>query len=198
MMKEEFERLTGFFPTAEMYKVIEKRYMNFDGDKADFCKAFKRNQNGLAEKIQFEADKLKYREERQKEEAAEKAEAEIERLKAEIERMKERLDEEQEWKPSECSHMDQERYEKLKRAGRQMTEQEATEYIAEEFGFYPNRIKVLTEIPKYQVNRHSHIRKNGTVERFPVYDATDWNYIRFDCNGWQYEVVNGQLYQYCD
>ena len=40
MMIHEFEKLTGFHPTADLYKAIEHAYMEFDGDKVEFCKAY--------------------------------------------------------------------------------------------------------------------------------------------------------------
>lgn len=39
MMREEFEQRTGFLPSQPLYSIIEKYYMNFDGDKDAFCKA---------------------------------------------------------------------------------------------------------------------------------------------------------------
>ena len=61
---------------------------------------------------------------------------------------------------------------------------------------------VKREIPLYEVSATRRIRRCGTVSRPPVYDATDYNYIRFDVQAgggtWQYEVVNGQLYEYAD
>lgn len=56
MMREEFEQRTGFLPTLSLYSIIEKYYMNFDGDKEAFCKAYKKNTDGLATMIQHEAD----------------------------------------------------------------------------------------------------------------------------------------------
>ena len=41
---KEFEKRTGYFPTTEEYKTIEKIYMNFDGDKDEFCEAYKKNE----------------------------------------------------------------------------------------------------------------------------------------------------------
>ena len=56
MMKKEFEALTGIFPSDELYKAIEAAYYDFTGDKTAFCKAYKANKNGIAERIQREAD----------------------------------------------------------------------------------------------------------------------------------------------
>lgn len=198
MMIKEFENLTGIFPTAEMYKVIEKRYMEFDGDKEAFCKAFKKNAGGLAESIQQEANRTNFYTEREHQAEITKRDIEIEQLKKELERAQQTIDREQEWQPHECSNMSQDRYEQLAKTGKRMTATAAAEYIEEEFGFRADRLKVFEEIPTYQINRHRQFRRNGTVKRSPIYDATDWNYIRFDCGAWQYEVVNGQIYQYYD
>ena len=51
MMMQEFETLTGFYPTADLYEEIEKAYYDFDGDKQAFCKAYKANKNGMADAI---------------------------------------------------------------------------------------------------------------------------------------------------
>lgn len=56
MMREEFEQRTGFYPSSALYAIIEKHYTEFVGDKDAFCKAYKKNADGLAEKIQREAD----------------------------------------------------------------------------------------------------------------------------------------------
>lgn len=56
MMITEFEKLTGIFPTSDLYKAIEAVYYEYDGNKADFCKAYKENTDGIAEKIQRAAD----------------------------------------------------------------------------------------------------------------------------------------------
>lgn len=36
-----------------------------------------------------------------------------------------------------------------------------------------------------------------TYDREPLYESTDWNYVRFDVCGMTYEYVNGQLVMYC-
>lgn len=53
MMIEEFEQRTGYFPSSAEYKAIEAAYMEFDGDKDEFCKAYKKNANGIAERIRW-------------------------------------------------------------------------------------------------------------------------------------------------
>jgi len=56
MMIEEFEKRTGFYPTLVQYAAIERAYMEFDGDKDAFCKAYKKNVDGIAERIQREVN----------------------------------------------------------------------------------------------------------------------------------------------
>lgn len=56
MMREEFEKRTGFYPSQSLYEIIEKHYTEFDGDKDAFCKAYKKDADGLATKIQHEID----------------------------------------------------------------------------------------------------------------------------------------------
>lgn len=77
----------------------------------------------------------------------------------------------------------------------ELTEDKAKIYINSEYGFEASRIKIITEVETYY--------KDGNVAkvyqkyiRTPQYCATDYNYIRFDVNGWQYEAINGQLHQY--
>lgn len=57
-MLEEFEELTGFYPSADMYDAIELKYADFPGDKYAFCEAYKANKDGLAEKIQQKASEM--------------------------------------------------------------------------------------------------------------------------------------------
>lgn len=59
MMIEEFEQRTGYFPSSAEYKAIEAAYMEFDGDKDEFCKAYKKNANGIAERIAEAASSMK-------------------------------------------------------------------------------------------------------------------------------------------
>ena len=85
MMLEEFEKRTGFFPTLEEYEVIEQAYMNFTGDKDAFCKAYKKNEGGLAEKIQHEANMRRIKAQRETEKTLEEYEAKIAKLEKSLE-----------------------------------------------------------------------------------------------------------------
>ena len=53
-----------------------------------------------------------------------------------------------------------------------ITEEAARVKVCEEFGFEASRVKII-----------------GT----PYYDATDWNFIRFDCAGWHWLMNNGGI-----
>lgn len=89
MMIEEFEQRTGHFPSSAEYKAIEAAYMEFDGDKDEFCKAYKKNANGIAERIQREVDAAAFKENRQHAADLTRRDIEIERLKKQLERIAE-------------------------------------------------------------------------------------------------------------
>lgn len=197
MMMSEFIERTGFQPTASEYVKIEEAYYDFDGDKDAFCKAFANNGGELkiykarAEEIARLNSQLLEIEKEHKKEIADR-DRRIEQLTAE-------LDRELEWKPAANTgtNMEQRRYEDLASAGRQMTDDEAKAFIADECGFAPEKIRILHEASAYEVNKHSRLRKSATFDRKPVYEATDWNYVRFDCACFMYELVNGKLRFYC-
>lgn len=192
MMIEEFQELTGFYPSEEMYKMIEAVYMSDGRDKREFCKAYKENENGLAEKIAREVNRKAW----EKSEAVNKYKEAMGRA---IEGLKERLEIEEEWTKRPCdSNMKAEKYSDLLRSGatEKMTDAEAADYIFREFGFAPATIKIVRELDIYEVNRHRKLRKAGTEERIPLWCSTDWNYVRFNVRAFSYEVVNGELYKY--
>ena len=63
MLQQEFEDLTGTYPDRILYDVIEREYERQDenghdvwDDKAQFCHAYKFNEDGLAERIQAAAN----------------------------------------------------------------------------------------------------------------------------------------------
>ena len=107
---KEFEKRTGYFPTTEEYKTIEKFYMNFDGDKDEFCEAYKKNEGFIAEKIQHEANLERLKSDSETSEKIKAAQEEIEKLKKDLER-------EQEWKPyNDAENVSQCDYDKLAKA----------------------------------------------------------------------------------
>lgn len=56
----------------------------------------------------------------------------------------------------------------------EITEEAARIEVCEEFGFEASRVKII-----------------GT----PYYDATDWNFIRFNCSGRAWLMKNGEIYR---
>lgn len=96
MMLSEFEQLTGFYPTADHYAAIEEAYMDFNGDKVEFCKAYKKNADGMAEAI---ARKTSIKQIVAADKAAKETAQRISDLEAEVERLRKALEREQEWKP---------------------------------------------------------------------------------------------------
>ena len=196
MMMSEFIERTGFQPTADEYRKIEEAYYDFDGNKDAFCKAFV--VEGGEKKI-YQARAARIAELESEAVEMEKAhKATIADLQRQIGKLQEALDRELEWKPCDAgTAMDQARYEKLAFAGKTMSEQEAVELIALECGFTPEKIRIVSQVSTYEVNKHHQMRKSNTYTRQPLYCATDWNYVRFDCAGFMYELVNGELHFYC-
>ena len=199
MMMEEFEQRTGFFPSQSLYAVIERYYVKFPGGKDAFCQAYKENADGLAYKIQREADKEAIKVEIEHCEELSCRNEQILKLIKELER-------EQEWElyenPDNVSQADYEKTAQVTETGnacRHMTDAEAIKWICDEFGFDPSRITIIREVDEYEISRRRQVRRTGRkIDRSPVYCATDCNYIRFNTSHWCYEVWNGQLRPYYD
>lgn len=194
MMREEFEQRTGYFPTMEEYKIIERHYLAFSGDKDIFCKAYKRNEEWIAQNIQQEADIEAIKEKVWVEHLIEGYEAKIAKLNAALEK-------EQEWKPYEDKdHVSEEDYQALAHCSdtKFLNDEEAKQLLYDWYGFAKEKIIILHSVPRYEKNRHSCLRKIGERERLPLYNATDWNYIRFNCGCMSYELYNDSLRLYVD
>lgn len=196
MMINEFIEMTGFEPTMEEYSEIEEAYYSFDGDKRAFCKHFVDNhsEQTIYQKRVEKINKLRSQV-MEVEKALMKTIADRD---AEIAMLKAKLEHEQEWKPFEDDHnVKQASYEHLAGCGRKMTDEEAIDWVVEETGFSRERIKILHEVPELEINRHRQVRRTGKmIDRSPVYDATDWNYVRFDVQAnvtRSYELYNDEL-----
>ncbi len=74
-----------------------------------------------------------------------------------------------------------------------MTDDEARLFIGEELGFNPLKVKIIHEVEDFYVENGRYLKKWHTYRRDPQYNATDWNYFRFDVCGWRYEYENGTL-----
>lgn len=96
------------------------------------------------------------------------------------------------------TNMSEDDYQKLRGDGEwEISEAEAKILINKEFGFEVSRIVIIHEVANYIKNGH-YVRKHQSFKRKPQYCATDYNYVRFNVRGWQYEMVNGDLNIYCD
>lgn len=189
MMIEEFEKMTGIYPSVDLFKVIENAYYDFDGDKSEFCKAYASNENGLASAIQCEANRVHY-------EVASHILREQKEKDAEISRLKKQLEREQEWKPYEdTDNVQQADYLRLRgdSCTKILTDDEAKDLLYDWYGFAKEKVTIHREIPAFEINRHHQLRRAGTIERLPLYSATDWNYIRFDCGRMSYEMYNDEI-----
>lgn len=204
MMREEFEKLTGFYPSSALYRAIEAEYMESDMNKTAFCKAYLKNADGLAQKIQDAANMDAWKREREMDELLDQQKKVSDGWKQRVDQLKKQLDEELEWrfhgthsKLKACEYA-----EMMKYGAKPVTDDEATDYIFEEFGFMPDRIKIVHSISVYDINRHKQLRKRDDEERKPIYGASDFNYIRFNIEGrggtWMYEIINGELHQFFD
>lgn len=80
---------------------------------------------------------------------------------------------------------------------KQLTDEQAIELLHREAGFDPEMIHICHSAPKYLLSDLGGVGRvkitEGRYRRTPLYNASDWNYIRFCCAGFQYELRNGEL-----
>lgn len=182
MQREEFEKLTGFYPTLNMYKVIEQEYMDSELDKAEFCRRYSLNVDGIAQKIQRITDDHEIRQQ------------------DEMDRIQIQLDAELEWKP--CSDvgtsLSQDDYQKMTNFKKFefIDDEFAVKLISTVFGFMIEKIKIRKEMHEYEINKYKQTRVTRTFHRFPFWNNIESNYIRFDCAGKPWEIINSKLIPY--
>ncbi len=106
------------------------------------------------------------------------------------------------WKAYECEHnVKQKYYTKLAECGRVLTDEEAIDIIAQEFGFDREKIEIVHEVAQEMVDEKGYCRCVGVYERNPVFEAWDWNYIRFNVKAnatRAYEMWNDGLRTFYD
>lgn len=205
MMLSEFVERTGFEPMAAEYAKIEEAYCGFDGDKDAFCAAFV---HGDGEKKIYQARAAEIDRLNSKILELDKM---IQQSSAEYERrlafLQSELDRELEWKPYEFTqNVSQAEYAELVKgiaggSARYMTDDEALDWVCQEFGFDRSQVTILHEIDEQEINRHNLCRASGRkIDRRPVYCATDYHYIRFNAGrgAWQWEAWNGQMRPFWD
>lgn len=122
-------------------------------------------------------------------------------LMKKLERLENQLDRELEWKPyTDKDNVCQKDYEHL--VGdpftRFLNDEEAKDLLYDWFGFAKEKIRIIRSVSTYEINRHNRLRKTGEIERLPAYNATDWNYIRFNCGSVGYELYNDQIRLFVD
>ena len=187
------------------YAKIEEAYYNFNGDKDAFCAAFVA---GDGEKKIYQARAAEIERLNGKildlDKTFQQSSAEYERRLAFFQA---ELDRELEWKPYEFTqNIPQAEYAELTKcvdsgSARYMTDDEALDWVCQEFGFDRSQVTILHEINEQEINRHNLCRASGRkIDRRPVYCATDYYYIRFNagCGAWQWEAWNGQLHPFYD
>lgn len=200
MMLSEFQTLAGVYPSWSLWQEINRAYNESKLDKRDWCDAYVENRDGIAARIARLTDEHDDIHDRSWCEQVEAANAEIKRCKAQIRQMQEQLEAEQEWKPAKNlgTNMSEREYQLLADDTAPMSEQAAIRRITVECGFDPALIRIVPTVRTYDVSRHGKCRVGGEFTRRPVWSATDWNYIRFDVCGNQWEIVNGELMPYYD
>lgn len=117
-------------------------------------------------------------------------------LQKQITYLSEKIEQELEWKPYENKEsVGQTDYEHLAkdRTTRFLSDEEAKDILYNWLGFAKERVEIIKNVNTYEINRHNQLRPVGMVDRRPVYNATDWNYIRFKCGGVDYEFYNDQI-----
>lgn len=131
------------------------------------------------------------------EQIVEKQANEIINLKAKLYDLMTSAEPETNTEKSDCgTHMNQEDYERLEKLNdtEHYSDETAKSFIHDECGFDPKFIRIINEVSTYLVDTKTRrIIKDQSYIREPVYNSTDWNYVRFDCAGWQYEFINGNL-----
>lgn len=198
MLIQEFTDMTGFGPTVEEFREIESEYYRFNGDKQAFCKAFVERggeKQVYARRAEYIKELYSRLMDQEKEYTARLAE-----LTAKNIHLQEELDRELDWQltNSAGTKMDQEEYDDLLRHGEVLNCAQAVNIVCKEYGFAWGRVEIKKEVSTYQKNKRGELREKERMERDPVYSSTDWNYIRFDCAGLQYEMINGELVKYED
>lgn len=129
-----------------------------------------------------------------------KAEAERDALAKELERA-------EGWREYEDPHnAKQSFYAELERdislgCAHEMSDSEARELIAKEFGFALERIVIVHEVARLEISCQRRTRVNGSYNRKAIFAAWDYNYIRFNIIGHgtprAYEMINGEFHAFC-
>ena len=77
---------------------------------------------------------------------------------------------------------------------KEMSPADVIKYAADHFGFDAKKVKPLDSLPLHVfVDGACTMQTDGTTNRKPLYNATDWNYMLFEVCGRKWEVIDGDL-----
>lgn len=209
MTRDFFEKMTGFKPTDEEWVAIWEQYAKGALSPDEYCEKFV-EEGGVAaltmergryiEELNGQlVDQRRHYEGLLTAQTAEAAEA-MANLSGKVAALQEALDRELDWKLAEGvgTRMEQEEYEDLARHGAVMSDERAKQRVCREFGFDFDRVEIKRCAEVFERNKYGELRVREINVRPPVYEAEGKDYVRFDCAGYQYEMVNGELMRYED
>lgn len=200
MMKNEFEKLAGRRVSGFEYSFIEKMYYEYKGRKEEFVNALLSDEDGIQGRLAMMIDERVSEIASEAREPYAKKVQELEGLLHSKMRENSELNRELEralkFEPYERSSMNDCEYHVLvnDECSKELTVEEAGEFISKEFGFELSKIYVFLTIKSYAKDCLGRLHVMGEKERAPIYNATDWNYVRFDVSGMSYECVDGTLH----
>lgn len=209
MNRDYFVGMTGFLPTEEEWGAIRGEYERGKESAVEFCNRFvredkakewMRNRGAVIECMHSaHLAQRRYYEGKLAAKEQEAAEA-IANLSGKVAALQEALDRELGWKLAEGvgTNMEQDEYEDLAKHSVEMTEDSAKQRVCREFGFDFDRVEIKRCAEVFERNKYGELRVREINVRPPVCEADGKDYVRFDCAGYQYEMVNGELMRYED
>lgn len=200
MLISEFQTHTGIYPNWALWKAINRAYNESELDQQKFCADYLANVDGLAQRIQRECDMETARAESNLRRKLFDAQDMTNQMENQLKTLQAQLDRELDWHPAGDlgTNMSESDYALLADDEVPMTELDAIRRVHRECGFDMAKIRIVMSVQTFEVNKHHKIRVKDTYSRQPVWSASDWNYIRFNVAGLQWEIVNGELMPYCD
>ena len=209
MTLTEWESLTGQHPDYPLWETINRIYNQSELDKHQFAKDYLADKDGLATRVQRECNTAYFAQDAElKRQLAEmQQELTTERCSmraqiATIQELREQLEHELDWQPSEDTgtSLIQDCYKDRcdSSSCEKLSDLQAMQKLHWLFGFDMAKITIIREVQTFDVNRHHKLRVSGTYQRDPLWGASDYNYIRFNCADLQWECIDGELHPYCD
>lgn len=209
MTLTEWESLTGQHPNYSLWETINRIYNQSELDKHQFAKDYLADKDGLATRVQRECNTAYFAQDaelkRQLAEMQQELTTERCTMRAQIatiQELREQLEHELDWQPSEDTgtSLIQDCYKDRcdSSSCEKLSDLQAMQKLHWLFGFDMAKITIIREVQTFDVNRHHKLRVSGTYQRDPLWGATDYNYIRFNCADLQWECIDGELHPYYD